>query len=395
MIQDDALTTQQREDRYASGLYKKRGITIVRGSGARLWGEDGREYVDCVGGQGVCTLGHCNPAVAQAIAEQAQTLVTCPESFHTPKRAEFLEALFSIAPEGLDRAFLCSSGTEAIEAALKFARVATGRTKIISTVRGFHGRSFGSLSATHEPSYRKPFEPLVPDFHHIPYNKVEALDAVDGEAAALIVEAIQGEGGVHPAQPEFLRAAREACDRSGAMLIVDEVQSGFGRTGRWFAGSHAGVIPDLMPLAKAIAGGMPMGACLMGPRVKGLQPGMHGTTFGGNPLACAAGVASINEMKRMDLPRLAQEKGEWFVEQFRRIEAPIIREVRGLGLLLGIDLKVKVAPAIPLLAKRGVLAIPTGMTVLRFLPPAVIVEDQMNQVVEATKEVLTKWSTLA
>lgn len=382
---------RERELAHTSGLYAKRNLTIVRGEGAVLFDDQGREFIDCVGGQGVCTLGHCNPAVAEAIADQARTLIACPEMFTNDRRAEFLEALVSVMPEGLDRAYLCNSGAEAIEAALKFARLATGRTNVISTVRGFHGRTMGALSATHEPKYREAFLPLIPGFSHVAFNNIEALEAaVNDETAAVIVEPVQGEGGVHPATVEYLQAARRLTEERGAMLIVDEIQTGFGRTGDWFGIERAGVVPDLLAMAKAIAGGFPMGAVGLGPRVTGLAPGLHGTTFGGYPLACAAGLASISEMKRLDIPGQAAAKGAWFMDRLRQIESPVIREVRGAGLLVGIDLKVKVAPYLRALEDRGVLALPAGLTVLRFLPPAVISEAQLETVATAVDDVLNQ-----
>jgi len=382
-------TIQELEQRFTSGVYPKRDLTIVRGKDATVWDDQGRAYVDCVGGQGVSTLGHANPAVARAIAEQALTLISCPEIFYNDTRAHFEELLISILPDGLERVYLCNSGAEAVEAAIKFARLSTGRPNIVATVRAFHGRTLGALSATYEPKYRDPFQPLVPGFSHVPYNNAEALaSAVDEHTAAVLIEAVQGEGGVHPGSSEYLRAARQIADRHGALLIVDEVQTGFARTGRWFAIEHSGVTPDLMPMGKAIAGGVPMGAVGIRDTVKNLTPGVHGSTFGGNPLACAAGIASIREMQRLDLPRQAAEKGEYFKERLEEINAPVIRQVRGLGLLIGIELKSKVAPYLRALQAEGVLALPAGLNVLRFLPPAVITYEQIGFVVEKTARVL-------
>ena len=382
-------TIQELEQRFTSGVYPKRDLTIVRGKDATVWDDQGRAYVDCVGGQGVSTLGHANQAVARAIAEQALTLISCPEIFYNDTRAHFEELLISILPGGLERVYLCNSGAEAVEAAIKFARLSTGRPNIVATVRAFHGRTLGALSATYEPKYRDPFQPLVPGFSHVPYNNAEALaGAVDEHTAAVLIEAVQGEGGVHPGSSEYLRAARQIADRHGALLIVDEVQTGFARTGRWFAIEHSGVTPDLMPMGKAIAGGVPMGAVGIRDTVKNLTPGVHGSTFGGNPLACAAGIASIREMQRLDLPRQAAEKGEYFKERLEEINAPVIRQVRGLGLLIGVELKSKVAPYLRALQAEGVLALPAGLNVLRFLPPAVITYEQIGFVVEKTARVL-------
>jgi acetylornithine/LysW-gamma-L-lysine aminotransferase len=389
MTEATAPTIQQLEQQFTSGVYPKRDLTIVRGRDAMLWDDHGREYIDCVGGQGVSTLGHANPAVAAAIAEQALTMISCPEIFYNDKRAEFEQLLVSLLPGELKRVYLANSGAEAVEAALKFAILSTGRHQVVSTVRAFHGRTMGALSATYEPKYREPFQPLVPGFTHVPYNNLDALaNAVTDETAAVIVEAVQGEGGVHPGTHAYLLGARQIVDKHGALLIIDEVQTGFARTGKWFAVEHSGVTPDLMTMGKAIAGGVPMGAVGIRDTVKNLAPGVHGSTFGGNPLACAAGIASINEMKRLDLPMQAAEKGDYFIERLEEINAPVIREVRGRGLLIGVELKTKVAPYLRALQTEGVLALPAGMNVLRFLPPAVITHQQIDFVVEKTAKVL-------
>lgn len=383
------MTHQQIEQQYTSGVYPKRDITIVRGRDATLWDDQGRAYIDCVGGQGVSTLGHANEAVARAITEQALTMISCPEIFYNDTRAEFLQKLQSILPAGLNRIYLSNSGAESVEAAIKFARLSTGRHNIVATVRAFHGRTMGALSATYEPKYREPFMPLVPGFTHVPYNNLEAMrNAVNDQTAAIIIEAVQGEGGVHPGSSEYMLGVREIADNAGALLIVDEVQTGFARTGKWFAVEHSGVTPDLMTMGKAIAGGVPMGAVGIRDTVKNLGPGVHGSTFGGNPLACAAGIASLDEMQRLDLPAQAAEKGAYFMERLEEINAPVIREVRGKGLLIGVELKTKVAPFLRGLQAEGVLALPAGLNVLRFLPPAVITREQIDTVVEKTAKVL-------
>ncbi len=378
------------ESRYTSGAYPQREIAIVRGQGARLWDADGREYIDCVSGYGVALIGHGRPEIAEALAEQARRLITCPEVFHNDQRARLLDRLISLAPEGLTRAFLCNSGAEAVEGAIKFARLATGRPGIVAAMRGFHGRTLGALSATWEKRYREPFEPLVPGFTHIPYNNLERLEAaVTEETAAVLLEVVQGEGGVRPGSREFLRGAREICDRTGALLIIDEVQTGFGRTGRWFAVEHHGLRPDLMALAKGMAGGVPMGAVLMTEAIaERITPGVHGSTFGGNPLACAAALTTIEVLAREDLPRQAAEKGRYLIERLRRVESSKIREVRGLGLLVGVELRERCTPYLRALMERGVLAIPAGPTVVRFLPPLVISREELDRVVEAFAAVL-------
>jgi len=379
------------ESLHTSGLYTKRPIAIVRGEGARLWDSDGNEYLDCVGGQGAANLGHGNPAVAEAIAAQARALISCPEMFYNDKRAQLMERLVGLAPAGLTRVYLCNSGTEAVEAAFKFAWAATRRRGIVAAMRGFHGRTMGALSATWEKKYREPFEPLVSGFRHIPYNDLAALEAAVGDqTAAVILEVVQGEGGVRPGAPEFLLGAQRLCRERGALLIVDEVQTGFGRTGAMFACQHYGLQPDLLCLAKSLAGGLPMGAVLFGERVGLLPAQIHGSTFGGNPLACAASLAAMDYLEAHHLADHAAELGAWFLARLRQIQSPLIREVRGLGLMVGIELKQKATPYLQALMRQGVLALPAGLTVLRFLPPLVVTQAQLARAADAVEQVLAQ-----
>jgi len=383
------LDTFEIESRYTSGVYAKRHVTIVRGEGALLYDDQGREYIDCVGGQGTANLGHGNAAVAAAIAAQAQKLISCPEIFPNDQRAALMARLCELT--GLPRVFLCNSGTEAVEAAIKFARAATRRTEIVAAMRGFHGRTFGALSATWNRAYREPFEPLVPGFKHVPYNHLEALSqAVNENTAAVMLEVVQGEGGVYAGSAEYLRGAHKLCEERGALLIVDEVQTGFGRTGKMFAIQHHDLHPDLLCLAKSIAGGLPMGATLIGERLGTLPGHIHGSTFGGNPLACAASLAALSEMERLDLPARAAENGAHFRERLQEINSPVIREVRGLGLLVGVELKRKSAPFIQALMGRGVMALSAGMNVIRFLPPLVITREQLDSVTDQLTLVLAQ-----
>ena len=379
------------ESQHTSGVYNKRGVTIVRGEGALLWDDQGRQYIDCVGGQGAANLGHANPAVAAAIAEQAQQIISLSEIFPNDKRARLSARLCELT--GMPRVYLCNSGTEAVEAAIKFARAFTHRAEIVAAMRGFHGRTFGALSATWNKAYREPFEPLVPGFRHAPYNNLEALSqAVSESTAAVILEVVQGEGGVYPGSAEYLRGAERLCHERGALLILDEVQTGFGRTGKMFAFQHHDLQPDLLCLAKSIAGGVPMGATLIGGKL-GVMPGhIHGSTFGGNPLACAASLAALSEMERLDLPARAAENGAYFKERLQDAarNSPLIREVRGLGLLVGVELKKKSAPFIQALGQRGVMALSAGMNVIRFLPPLVITREQLDRVTDTLSQVLAE-----
>ena len=377
------------ETRYDSGLYPKQPLVLVRGEGARLWDADGREYIDCIGGHGVMNVGHANEAVIQAISEQAQKLLSCPNGFYNDARAELLAQLVRVAPPGLEKAFLCNSGTEAVDAALKFARVLTGRTKVVAAMRGFHGRTFGALSATWRKEYRQPFEPLVPDFSFVPYNRLERMaQAVDGDTAAVILEVVQGEGGVVPGEGDYLRGVQALCREIGALFLVDEVQTGFGRTGRMFASEHHGLEPDLMCVAKAIAGGLPMGAVLLNPRAGELPKKVHGTTFGGNPLACAAALAAIHYTEAARLPERSADLGARLRAGLEAISSPRVREVRGLGLMVAVEVKGKAAPYLAALAERGVLALSAGANVIRFLPPLVISAAEVDEVVAQVAAVL-------
>ncbi len=385
------MSILRREDAHTSGLYQKRPLAIVRGEGARVWDDDGNEYIDCVGGQGSANLGHGNAAVAEAIARQARTLASCTELFYNDRRAELYDVLAGILPPELDRVFLCNSGTEAVEGAFKFARMATKRSRIVATMRGFHGKTMGALAATWGPEYREALggDALFPGTAHIPFNKVEALDAaITTETAAFVLELVQGEGGVRPATVEFAREAARLCRERGALLILDEVQTGFCRTGAMFALERFGIVPDVLCLAKSIAGGLPMGAIAFSRALGDLPKRSHSTTFGGNPLACAAAIAAIGEMTRLDLAANARERGEQLLNGLRGIETPRIREVRGLGLLCGIELKENGGPTIKALQDRGILALGAGPTVVRYLPPLVISAEQIDRVVAATAAAL-------
>jgi acetylornithine/LysW-gamma-L-lysine aminotransferase len=377
------------EERHTSGLNVKRPIALVRGQGAMVWDADGRAYLDCMTGHGVATLGHCHPEVTAAIQTQAATLVACSEAVYNDQRAALMEELTHHTPGDLKRVFLCNSGAESIEAAIKFARFFTGRTEVVAAMRGFHGRTLGALSATWNAKYRDPFLPLVPGFRHVPFNNLAAMeDALTDQTAAVIIEVIQGEGGVHPADPAYLEGLRALCTERGVLLIVDEVQTGMGRTGRWFACEHFGVLPDMLCLGKALGGGVPMGAVIWREALGKLPAGIHGSTFGGNPLACAASRAVVHVMERDDLPGRAARLGAKLLADLRAIRSPLIREVRGRGLMVGVELRRRATQVLRALMERGVLAMPAGSTVVRLLPPLVIAEEQLDQVVQAMAQAL-------
>jgi acetylornithine/LysW-gamma-L-lysine aminotransferase len=315
--------------------------------------------------------------------------MSCPEIFHNDERAAYLQELAAALPFPA-RVFLCNSGAEAVEAGLKFARLLSGRQQIIAAKRGFHGRTMGALSATWEPKYREPFLPLVPEFAHVPYGDPEDLaEAVGAGTAGVLLEPVQGEGGVRPAPAGYLEAARRICDERGALLLLDEVQTGFGRTGRLFGCEHSGVAPDILILAKSIAAGLPMGAVAIHERHGALPGGAHGSTFGGNPLLCAAARAALRAYIEGDIPRQAAEKGVWLIDQLSALKLPAVREVRGLGLLIGLELKTRAQPYLAALMERGVLALPAGPTVLRLLPPLVISYEELEAVVGAIRDVLS------
>lgn len=385
------------EDAHGSGAVTRRPAIIVRAQGASLWDDAGREYLDLGGAHGWAALGHSHPVVTRAIREQAGTLVMQTESAYNDQRARWLGELSDVLREHLGvtargamtRIHPCNSGTEAMEAAIKLARVVTGRPEFVATVRGFHGRTFGALSATADPGYRGPFEPLVPGFRHVPLNDVRALErAVTDATAGVILEVVQGEGGVRPATSEFLTAARRVCDDRGALLIVDEIQTGLGRTGRWFACEHPGVAPDVIALGKPLGGGIPMGATAWRERLGSFAPGLHGSTFGGNPLACAASRAVLRVLREERLPERAARLGAAALERLRGTPLPAAREVRGLGLMIGVELRPRVTPILKALMERGVWALPAGDQVLRLLPPLVIPEDQLLRGVDLVIEVL-------
>lgn len=383
------------ELKYDSGVFNKHQVVITRGLGAQVWDEHGRAYLDCMVGAGVANVGHSHPDVVKAVQDQAAKLMVLAQTLPNDRRSEFLTELVGVLPQGLDRVFLCNSGTEAMEAAKKFAITGTGRHRFVAAKRGFAGRSLGALAFTWEPKYREPFGDAVDNRHvdFISYGSVEELRAaVTGETAALILEVVQGEGGVRPASLEFIQEARRITQERGALLIIDEIQTGFCRTGKMFGVEHYGVTPDGITLAKAMAGGVPVGAFAMTAAVADRMPaGGHGSTFGGNPLAMAAGVAALRAMKREGMAEQAREKGAYMMEKLRAIGSPKIREVRGLGLMIGVELKEKSAPYITALEHdEGVLTLPATPLVVRFLPPVTITKEQIDQVVAAFERVLAR-----
>jgi len=374
------------EKKFAFELYPKRDITLVRGQGATVWDDTGKPYIDCTAGVGVASVGHGNPQVAKAISDQAGTLITCAGIFYNDMRARLLEKLVTIAPASLTRAFLCNSGAESMEAAIKFARHASGKSEFVCAMRGFHGRTMGALSATFK--YRDQFEPLLSGFSFVPFNNIDRLRGAVGETtAAVILEPVQGEGGVRPADPEYMSAVQALCSERKILLIVDEIQTGLCRTGFMFTSEHFGISPDILCLAKALGGGVPIGAVLTSDRITP-SVGMHGSTFGGNPLACAAALATIDYMQVHKLDHRARDMGDYFAERFRAKQPARVRDLRQIGLMIGIELKEKATPHLLALMEKGVLALSAGPTVIRLLPPLTITRGELDTVIDTLLEVL-------
>lgn len=379
----------QVESTFESGVVSRRGETVmVSGEGCWMLDSEGNRYLDLTSSQGVAMLGYGHPALSGAIAEQAQRLHTCPGFFNNDSRALFLEALIGVMPAHLRHAFIANSGAEAIDGCIKFARLATGRTGVVAAKGSFHGRTIGAVSLTWNPKYRTPFEPLLPGVSHVKYNDLAELDgAISDETAAVVLEVVQGEGGVNLGEAEFLQGAQALCRERGALLVIDEIQTGFGRTGKWFGFEHFGLEPDIICLAKGVGAGFPMGAIVYTDRVQeSLFVGAHGSTFGGNPLACAAGLAAIRAYQEENLIERAAEAGQRLRARLEEALADcrVVREIRGPGLMIGIDLRTKVGPYLKtLMEEYRVLTLPAGTTVLRLLPPLILSDEEIEIGVEA------------
>jgi len=381
------------ESTYNSGGVGRRPVALVKAKGARLWDSEGNEYIDCAAAQGWANVGHSHPVVTAAIASQLETLVASQESSFNDQRALWMQEMAQLFQQSLkwEGCYInpSNSGTEANEAALKFARFATGRKEIIGAQRGFHGRTFGSLSVTWNPKYREPFEPLLPEVRHVPYGNIDKMaEAVSDKTAAVMIEIVQGEGGVHAGETAYFQALRKLCDERGALLIVDEIQTGVGRTGKWLACEHHGLSPDVITLGKSIGGGLPLGVTAWQTKHGRFGAATHGSTFGGNPLVCAASRAVIHVMRDEQLPERAAYLGGWLMDELAALSSKQIREVRGLGLMVGIELRGKVTPVLQTLMERGIWALPAGLNVLRLLPPLIIEQEDLARAVKSIGEVL-------
>jgi LysW-gamma-L-lysine/LysW-L-ornithine aminotransferase len=380
-----------QEDRNLSNLYQKFPIRIERGKGAYVWDTSGKEYIDCMGGYGVALVGHCNPKVVEAIKNQAEKLIVCHMSLYNDTREDFLTKIAAIAPQGLNKIFFSNSGAEAVEAALKFSRRYTGKPGIISMNGGYHGKTFGALSVTYSEKYRKPFMPLLEGVKFLPYTNPNIEDAIDDSIGTLIVEPIQGETGIILPPDRLLQNMRELCTKHKIILIFDEIQSGFGRTGKMWAGEHWKTVPDIMCLAKGIAGGVPIGLTLCKPEiVEAMRVGEHSSTFGGNPLACAAGSATIKALTEDKLVENAAALGNYFKEGLLILKDKhkIVREVRGIGMMLAMELRFDVKNVLLDGIRNGLLMLYSGKNILRLLPPLVMEKRTVSTALEIIDNLL-------
>jgi len=382
------------EDQYMGNLYQRFPVTIEKGVGAHVWDVDGKEYIDCMGGYGVALVGHQNQRVNNAIKEQVDKIITVHSSLYNKTREEFLKTLIGLTPKGLTQVHLNNSGAEAIEAAMKFARKFTGKKGMVAMKGSYHGKSFGALSLTFNPKYRKAFAPLVEKVSFASYGDIESLRSViDNDTSFVILEPIQGESGIIVAPDGFLQEVRKLCDEKGILLIFDEIQAGLGRTGRLWACDHWNTVPDILCLAKGIAGGVPMGATVVRPDIlSSMGKGEHSSTFGGNPISCAAGTAALKALTEDGLIENSEKMGNMFREGLEKLKEKhnIIREIRGKGLMIGIEMKFEVRDILMGLIKEGVLMLYSGRNILRILPPLVISEEDVTKVLHALDSVLSE-----
>ena len=374
------------EDQFLGNLYQRFPVTIEKGLGAHVWDINNKEYIDCMGGYGVALVGHRNERVVNAIKSQIDKIITVHSSFYSKTREEFLETLFKISPKGLTQAHLNNSGAEAIEAAIKFARKFTGKKGMVAMNGSYHGKSMGALSLTFNPKYRKSFQPLVEKVSFSPFGNIESLrSTIDDDTAFIILEPIQGESGIHVAPDGFLQDVRKLCDENEILLIFDEIQSGLGRTGRMWASDHWNTAPDILCIAKGIAGGVPMGVTMVRPDILNcISKGEHSSTFGGNPLSCAAGTATIQALTQDKLVQNADTMGKLFRDGLEKLKEKhsIIREIRGKGLMIGIELKFEVKDILMEGIEKNLLLLYSGRNILRLLPPLVITKDDVTKSLE-------------
>lgn len=382
----------ETEERLMANVYAKKPLVITRGKGALVWDINSKQYIDCTGSYGVSVVGHCHPRIVEAVKKQAEILISCHSSFYNDARSRFVAKLSQIAPQGLDKIYLSNSGAESVECAFKLARRFSGKPGIIALMGAYHGKTMGALSATWDKKYREPFKPLVPEFSHVPPDNVDKMkEAITERTAAVIVEPIRGEGGIRILSNTYLQDLRKICDDKQVLLIFDEVQTGFGRTGKNFACEHSGVIPDVICLAKSVAGGLPIGVTMAKKGVmSALKVGEHTSTFGGNPLVCAAASAAIDILVEERLAERANKLGNYFKKELQSLQAhsKIIREVRGLGLMIGVEFRFDVLNILKKSMSKGVLILDAGRNILRFLPPLLIEKEQIDTVISVLGEVI-------
>ena len=381
------------EDQYLAALYQRFPVNLVRGKGTRVWDAAGKEYIDCMGGYGVALVGHCNDRVVAAIKKQADTLITAHMSVYNNMRLKFMEKMSTLTPPGLSKMFFTNSGAESVEGALKFARKYTGKYGIIAMNGAYHGKTFGALSVTYNEKYRKSFMPLLSGVKFVPYSDPNKLEeAIDETIGTVILEPIQGETGIIVPPDDLLPKIREICNKRNLVLVFDEIQSGLGRTGKMWAGQNWNTTPDIMCLAKGIAGGIPMGLIVAKPEImEATKLGEHSSTFGGSPLACAAGTATLEALTDDKLVENAAKIGTQFKEGLKRLKEKhkIIREVRGLGMMLGVELRFEVKDVLFDGIRNGLLMLYSGRNIIRLLPPLVMDETTISRVVDIMDFVLT------
>ena len=381
------------EDNYLGNLYQRFPINISKGKGAIVWDVSGNEYIDCMGGYGVALIGHCNDRVVNAIKDQSEKLITCHMSIYNNVRLEFLEKMSKISPKKLSKIFFSNSGAESTEAALKFSRKFTGKSGIISMSGGYHGKTFGALSVTHNEKYRKSFQPLLEGVKFVPYSNPSKIEeSLDDSIGTVIIEPIQGETGIIVPSDGVLQQIRKICDQNNLVLIFDEIQTGLGRTGRMWAGEHWSTTPDIMCLAKGIAGGLPMGLTLCKPEIlDAMKVGEHSSTFAGNPLSCSAGIATIESIIEENLVENAAKVGNIFKNGLCQLKENhrIVRDVRGLGLMLALELRFDIKDILFDGIKEGLLMLYSGRNIIRLLPPLVLDEVKVAKTLSVMDKLLT------
>jgi acetylornithine/N-succinyldiaminopimelate aminotransferase len=391
----NSQTMMMLSEKYVANTYARYPILLVRGKGTRVWDLEGEEYLDFVSGLAVCNLGHCHPRVVKAIQTQAEKLIHVSNFYYIEPQIQLASLLCKNS--FADKVFFCNSGAEANEGAFKLARkyakqkMGKDRYEIITMERSFHGRTLATLTATGQEKFRKGYEPLMPGFKYVPFNDIGAVkNGINSKTCAVMLEPIQGEGGVNCPSEGYLKALREICDEKGLLLIFDEVQVGMGRTGKLFAYEHDCVEPDMLTLAKSLAGGVPIGALLIKKDIAdSFEPGDHASTFGGNPLATAAGVAALTTILEEGMLENCQKMGDYFLSQLEEIKKKFIfvKEVRGKGLILGIELKIDGSSIVKEMLKKKILINCTMGNVLRFLPPLIVTKEEIDRVVKTLEEV--------